>query len=147
MITSFFGEYRFLSNFYAVSIEFEGLDYPSAEHAYVASKTLDDDMRKQIAKIETPGKVKRFGIELNLRSDWSDDLKLIIMRKILEKKFRSDRIDPPLWEWLRATAPEELVEGNSWGDKFWGQCPVGVGKNHLGKLLTSIRDDVTMNFT
>lgn len=40
-ITSFKDKYRWLSNFWPAQIEFEGIKYPSVEHAYVASKTLD----------------------------------------------------------------------------------------------------------
>jgi predicted NAD-dependent protein-ADP-ribosyltransferase YbiA (DUF1768 family) len=34
-----------------------------------------------------------------------------------------------------------LIEGNTWGDRVWGQCPVGVGKNWLGEILMSIRGE------
>jgi len=40
-ITSFQGEYRFLSNFWPCHIVRDGLVYPSLEHAYAASKTDD----------------------------------------------------------------------------------------------------------
>jgi predicted NAD-dependent protein-ADP-ribosyltransferase YbiA (DUF1768 family) len=33
----------------------------------------------------------------------------------------------------------EIVEDNTWGDTFWGQCN-GMGQNQLGKLLMKIRD-------
>jgi predicted NAD-dependent protein-ADP-ribosyltransferase YbiA (DUF1768 family) len=41
------------------------------------------------------------------------------------------------------TKPFELIEGNTWGDKYWGQCPIGNGRNELGKILMAIRDDIT----
>src|SRR4051812_21328901 len=40
-IAEFQGEYRFLSNFWPATVEFEGIRYPTAEHAYQAAKTLD----------------------------------------------------------------------------------------------------------
>lgn len=58
------------------------------------------------------------------------------MRAILESKFS----DKQLYNLLLETKPRLLVEGNYWGDTFWGQCPVGVGENNLGKLLMEIRD-------
>jgi predicted NAD-dependent protein-ADP-ribosyltransferase YbiA (DUF1768 family) len=61
------------------------------------------------------------------------------MRIILENKFG----DYELRERLNSTKGCELIEGNTWGDKFWGQCPLGNGRNELGKLLMSIRDDIT----
>lgn len=145
MISSFTGKHSFLSNFYPCKIQFEDILYPSSEHAYVAAKTNDLSLRKEIAEVPTAGKVKRIGRKLELREDW-DTIKLITMHKILENKFDPSRTDIPLHVWLLETAPHELVEGNTWGDTYWGQCPVGNGQNNLGKLLMSIRDDVTKRF-
>jgi predicted NAD-dependent protein-ADP-ribosyltransferase YbiA (DUF1768 family) len=47
---------------------------------------------------------------------------------------------------LQETRPYELIEGNNWGDKFWGQSPLGTGRNELGKILMSVRDDITKLF-
>jgi len=38
MIDSFKGDFRFLSNFYPVNVDYEGIMYPTVEHAYVAAK-------------------------------------------------------------------------------------------------------------
>ena len=144
-ITSFTGKYYFLSNFYPCIINYEGIDYTSSEHAYVAAKTLDVDIKKYISNIKTPGQVKKFGISLQLREDW-EEVKVSEMRKILEIKFSPNRIDEPLLSMLEETAPSVLVEGNTWGDVFWGQCPIGNGKNMLGKLLMNLRDDISRKF-
>jgi ribA/ribD-fused uncharacterized protein len=144
-ITSFTGKYFFLSNFFPITVTYEGIQYPSSEHAYVAAKTLDIEVRKLIPEIPTAGKVKRFGREIQLRSDW-ESVKINEMRRILERKFSVYRSDMPMFAMLKATAPNELIEGNTWGDTFWGQCPVGSGKNMLGKLLMEIRDDISTNF-
>jgi hypothetical protein len=42
---------------------------------------------------------------------------------------------------LLLTGDEELIEGNFWGDVFWGVCN-GVGKNHLGKILMEVRSEL-----
>ena len=39
MINSFVGPCRFLSNFYPSEITYEGITYPTVEHAFQASKT------------------------------------------------------------------------------------------------------------
>lgn len=139
-IDSFTGEYRFLSNFYPIDVVYGDITFPSAEHAYVAAKTTDFVLKKEIAAIKHPGEVKRFGRQIDLRSDW-DTVKVHEMCKILEVKFS----DPVLWIKLQETAPAYLEEGNTWGDRFWGTCD-GIGQNHLGKLLMSIRDDITKRF-
>lgn len=133
-ITSFKDEYRFLSNFWPATVLFENILYPTVEHAYVAAKTLDRTTRLGIAAISTPGKVKRVGRSLELRPDW-ELVKLTVMEDLLELKF----MHADLRRMLQATAPRELIEGNTWGDTFWGVCD-GVGENHLGKLLTKTRD-------
>lgn len=140
-ITSFTGPNSFLSNFYLCDVVFEGKIYRSAEHAYVAAKTLDLEIRNSIANLQTPGQAKKFGSSIKLREGW-DNMKVYIMRDILESKFS----DYYLKERLNATKGCLLVEGNTWNDRFWGQCPIGNGKNMLGKLLMEIRDDITVRF-
>ena len=39
---------------------------------------------------------------------------------------------------------EELVEGNTWGDSYWGyDLEKNEGKNILGKLLMQVRKDLS----
>ena len=72
MIDSFSGEYRFLSNFYQAEVEFEGMMYPSTEHAYQAAKTLDLKSRAMFQG-GTAGQAKRLGQVIILRDDWTND--------------------------------------------------------------------------
>ncbi|WPJ54750.1 hypothetical protein RCIP0080_00060 [Klebsiella phage RCIP0080] len=136
IINSFKGQYSFLSNFYPVQVEIEGIVYPSVEHAYVAMKTMDIELRKQISLMETAGKVKRIGRTLNIRSDW-DHVKLPVMFGLLRLKFQK----PELKLLLISTGDSHLEEGNWWGDTFWGVCK-GVGENNLGKLLMRVRQEI-----
>ena len=133
-IHGFFGEYRFLSNFHKIDIEYNGKIYPTSEHAYQAAKTLDDDVSEQIRLCDTPSKSKALGMKVQLRSDW-EQVKPGIMEEILNIKFS----DPLLKKRLKNTAPGQLVEDNNWGDVYWGVCD-GIGENNLGKILMKIRD-------
>ena len=65
------------------------------------------------------------------------NLRIGMMRGVLICKFEQNK---DLMKKLLDTGTEDLVEGNNWRDTFWGQCPVGFGKNNLGKLLMEIRD-------
>ena len=134
-IVSFSDEYRWLSNFWPVYVEFDGVTYTSVEHAYVASKTTDLNMRKIVATTESPGKVKRIGRTLTLRSDW-DDVRIAFMTSLIDQKF--DYI--PLAQKLKATGDRPIIEGNTWGDTFWGQSPLGNGENNLGKIIMNKRE-------
>lgn len=133
VIDSFRGEYRFLSNFYSCPIIFEGDLYSSLEHAFQASKTLDSNERKVVRVAVKAGDAKRAGRKVTKRGDW-DDVRVGIMRELLYQKFN----DLQLRQRLINTGDAELVEGNNWGDVFWGVCR-GRGENWLGKLLMEIR--------
>lgn len=133
-ITSFTGKYRFLSNFYPSPIVFRGRIYVTVEHAYQAAKAQSEIDRARIAAAATPALAKKMGRKVDVVSGW-EGIKVDIMRECLEAKFQ----DPELLHWLIETHPSELIEGNTWGDEYWGVCR-GKGKNKLGKLLMEIRE-------
>jgi ribA/ribD-fused uncharacterized protein len=136
-IEGFFGEYRFLSNFHIAPIVWEGLTYPSTEHAYQAAKSLDVQERKRIAALATPKEARRAGQKIKLRPDW-DRVKLEIMTEITRLKYQH----PDLRERLLATGDSYLEETNWWRDRYWGTCE-GTGQNQLGKLLMRIRREIS----
>lgn len=137
-IDKFTGEYRFLSNFFTCLVSFGGESYRSVEHAYQAAKTLDAFERADIRRIPTPGKAKRAGRKVTLRVDWPD-IKVGIMTNLLRSKFGND--NEPLRAKLLDTGDAELIEGNNWGDRFWGVC-LGSGRNELGKALMRVREEL-----
>lgn len=136
MIDRFTGDYKFLSNFYPSPIQLGLFTYPTVEHAFHAAKTDDPTWIRKIREAQTPGQAKKLGHQLPLRSDW-DQVRLSIMQSLIYIKFT----DPELKAKLLATGEDELVEGNTWNDKFWGLCS-GVGQNHLGKILMKVRKDI-----
>ena len=142
-ITSFRGEYFFLSNFYPSKFVFQGFEWKTVEHAYQAMKRIDENFWKEMAYGDlTAGQAKRIGQKVELPEHWKES-KVYTMRSIVTQKFQQN---PDLMERLDRTKGFELIEGNTWGDTFWGQSPIGVGKNHLGKILMAIRDDITRTF-
>ena len=136
VIDSFRGEYGFLSNFHKCSVEFEGMTYPSVEHAFQAAKNPDPEYRSLIASVSSPVTAKRMGKKTQLRPDW-EEVKEGIMLELLKSKFS----DPALRDKLLATGDAELVEGNNHWDRYWGVCK-GEGLNKLGKLLMQVRNEL-----
>ena len=134
VIDSFDKEYAFLSNFYEAPVEWEGITYPSNEHAFQAAKVINPVKRLEIAAAATPGQAKRMGRSVNLRHDW-EQVKYNVMLDIVLAKFHQH---PDLAEALLDTGDAELIEGNWWNDTTWGVCN-GVGTNWLGKILMSVR--------
>jgi ribA/ribD-fused uncharacterized protein len=136
-ITSFSGDHAFLSNFYPAPAPYEGIVFPTSEHAFQAAKTLDMAERRRLANLATPAQAKRAGRRVVLRSDWQQ-VKIAIMTAIVRAKFQHN---PELAQKLAATADAELVEGNRHHDRFWGVCG-GVGQNWLGRILMQVRAEL-----
>jgi len=132
-ITEFKGEHRWLSNFYLVEVTLDGVTYPSVENAYQAAKSCED--RGVFVKC-SPSMAKRLGRGREAGTRFSED-KLLIMLQLLRDKFS----DPELRHLLITTGNAKIVEGNNWGDTFWGVCD-GRGSNHLGNLLMQVRSEI-----
>lgn len=137
-ITSFDGEFAFLSNFWPCTILYNGILYQSAEAAYQAAKCKMDKDRVPFSSM-SPSKAKRVGRTVDLRDDW-DEIKLQVMYDILRYKFH---IHTYLKDMLLKTGDAYLQEGNYWHDTFWGvDSHTGEGENHLGKILMRIRSEL-----
>jgi ribA/ribD-fused uncharacterized protein len=133
-ISSFQGEWFFLNNYFPAPVELDGMMYPSVEHAYQAAKTFDAEARIRIQATASPDDAKILGRASVHRADW-ESVKLDLMRKLVHEKFR----DKELRERLLRTGDALLIEGNDWGDTYWGRCN-GKGENHMGQILMEIRD-------
>lgn len=137
VIESFTGENRWLSNFWIHDTSRQ----LSVEHHYQAAKTTNLQDWLLIMSAETPGKAKRLGkpIErggaITVREDW-DSVKLILMEQFTREKFATNAT---LRQKLIDTQGHLLVEGNTWGDRYWGVCD-GAGENNLGKIIMKVRD-------
>lgn len=147
-IDDFRGRWFFLSNFYPCEITHRGIKYPTVEHYYVAMKIkgsvfiggvqfTEADAREYVSLLKTPAEAKKFGRIVEVRPDWNG-VKLVVMDWGLRLKYSPGT---PLAEMLLSTGEEELVEGNNWGDVFWGKVN-GKGENHLGKILMRIREEL-----
>lgn len=133
-ITEFRGPHRFLSNFYPTPVRYEGVVWATSEHAYQAAKLLPGDPLRMAMTRMSAGEAKRAGRRGVIRADWERE-KVRIMREIVRAKFAN----PAMRAMLLTTGTRELIEGNWWGDRFWGVCG-GTGQNMLGKILMEIRE-------
>jgi ribA/ribD-fused uncharacterized protein len=126
-ITAFSGPYAFLSNFFIEP------DKTHVEGEFQSAKCVD---LRQATKIITmnPRESKKAGQRVRIRPDW-ESVKVEVMRGLVCAKFVDH---DSLASLLVRTYPRQLVEGNTWGDKFWGVCD-GVGLNHLGVILMEVR--------
>jgi ribA/ribD-fused uncharacterized protein len=136
-INFFRGENAFLSNMSESSFKVGQETYPTVEHFFQAMKTTDSAQRAKILAAKTAGEAKKIGRTVTLRKNWTQ-IREEVMETALRAKFQQN---PELKKKLIDTGDVELIEGNTWGDTFWGQVN-GKGSNKLGKLLMKIRDEL-----
>ena len=137
-ICGFFGEYRFLSNFYETPVFYGGLTYQNSEAAFQAQKCIGEDEKRRFTALK-PSAAKVLGGQVELRRDW-ETVKVGIMEEVVRAKFtQNERLAVKLIN----TADRELIEGNVWGDVFWGvDMGTREGQNRLGKILMKVRDEL-----
>lgn len=156
MIDSFRGENFFLSNMYPLehTILTGITSAQSSEQAYQAAKFVDSATHQRVAWASA--KERGFGERLdgiaakNMAHELIDagepkipnwtEIKCEVMYEAVRRKFIAN---PGIRGLLIATGTEPLIEGNDWGDMFWGQdSETGEGENHLGLILEQVRADI-----
>lgn len=145
MITSFRGSHWFLSNFYPSPIIIDTTYFGTAEHLYQALKAQKQEDFIRISLAETAAIAKQIGRTVALRNNFEQQ-KLAIMTFVVRAKFYQNT---NLLKMLHDTEDEILIEGNIWGDTYWGSIKNGktwIGKNNLGKILMSVRDETNVFF-
>ncbi len=132
-VNEFQGEFRWLSNFWPAVVTLDGEQYASVEHAYQAAKwPAGTAERTAVLMTKTAADAKRLGkkapaMDANHKLAW--------MNNFLRQKFVPGSA---LARQLLATGNRQLLEGNAWGDTFWGVCK-SVGSNWMGRLLMDVR--------
>ena len=126
-----------LSNFYPCSVEFEGVTYPTAEHAYQIQKfPAGSEARERLMAQRSGSDVKSLADFLKawMRPDWDEKTKVEVMRQILESKFAQHPELRKVYENIRSL---KLIHESN-GDRFWGRSRKGVGKNVLGDMIADV---------
>lgn len=140
---------KWLSTFNKANpFEYEGLTYPTVEHAFHAQKVNDekkDEYQLLFTKDDVePSEAKKMGgkkyfTENNytLRDDWNQ-IKLQLMEDIT--KIYYDK-NPDMFEKLKETGDKLLIHTGFRIDDYWG-VKSGKGENNHGKILMKIRNDL-----
>lgn len=127
------------SNFSSFQVEWQGVLWPTSEHAYQAAKFDDQDIVEEIKNAKSAHEAYKLATVTykdRVRSDW-DTIKIDVMEEILRAKLAQH---PYVQKELARTDKKEIIE-DSPRDSFWGRGPDWKGKNHLGKLWMKIRDE------
>jgi len=164
-IKGFFGEYRWLSNFYPANCMYDGTKFFAVENAYQFAKleipkpNTEEAFKHYRTGLEvalmSAGEAKKWGSPesfekqgLKLRPDWKK-VNIDIMKALVWDKFyRSTK----LRRLLLKTGKRYLEETNMWHDNFWGVCMCRKchvitakeesfqGENHLGLIEMKVRE-------
>lgn len=135
------GKYAELHPWHPSPVLFERVLYPSLEHAYVAATAGDGaqaaDLRARLASAEsvTASKARSMGSPDTLDTK----RRLAAMRALLRDKMMRH---PRCKQLLLETVDARIYHDDDTADEFWG-VRSGVGSNHLGVLLESVRTEIS----
>ncbi len=152
VVSRFEDDHFWLSNFYEAPMHFpipildekKGLTFQTGEAAFQAAKihamkSVDKIDRLNyvvgVANAPTPSKAKYLGRSVDIDLDLWHSMRDEVMREVVFQKFLQH---PELRERLVSTDCSMLVEGNTWGDRYFGRCE-GKGYNKLGVILMECR--------
>lgn len=134
--------YGCFSNFSPHGIHLQGQYWPTVEHYYQAQKfcgTEDAPLIKVIHAASSPEMAASLGRSSTrkVRQDW-EQVKCSIMREAVLTKFLTYADIQAI---LLSTDDKAIVE-NSPTDYYWGCGLDRTGKNHLGQVLMSVREEI-----
>jgi ribA/ribD-fused uncharacterized protein len=131
-------EYGCFSNFASSPIHLKGKTWPTAEHYFQAHKFAEGEYQEAIRQAKSPMIAARLGRsrKQTLRPNW-ESIKEAVMREAIFAKFEQHE---DLRAILLGTGEALLVEHTA-NDSYWGDGGDGSGKNVLGQILMSVREE------
>jgi ribA/ribD-fused uncharacterized protein len=131
--------YACFSNFAKAPIRLKDKSWPTSEHYFQAQKFAGTKREEEICQAKSPMIAARLGRSRKhrLRPDW-ERVKDGIMREAVLAKFTQHG---DLRDILLGTGDALLVE-HTGNDSYWGDGGDGSGRNRLGEILMSVRDEL-----
>jgi ribA/ribD-fused uncharacterized protein len=133
------GDHGCFSNFSRHPVFLKGKRWPTSEHYFQAQKFAGTPREEEIRKAKTPAVAASMGRSRQhpLRRDW-ESVKDGIMREIVLAKFTQHA---DLRAILLGTGNAILIEHTT-NDSYWGDGGDGSGRNRLGQILMSVREEL-----
>ena len=133
------GSSNCFSNFSSYQVEWKGLVWKTSEHAYQASKFLDEKIKKEIFDSRSAYDSKMLSIKYKdkIRDGWYD-MRLPIMEEIIREKLAQH---PHIKKKLLQTENRPIIEASK-DDSFWGWGPNKTGQNNHGKIWMKLREEL-----
>ena len=132
-------EYGCFSNFSRHRVFLKGKSWPTSEHYFQAQKFAGTPREDEIGLAKTPALAAEMGRSRKhkLRRDW-EGAKDAIMHEVVLAKFSQHEDIRAI---LLGTGDAELVEHTT-NDSYWADGGDGSGKNMLGRILMSVREEL-----
>jgi ribA/ribD-fused uncharacterized protein len=133
------GEHGCFSNFSRHAVFLKGKRWPTSEHYFQAQKFSGTEHEEAVRRCKTPRAAADMGRsrKLPLRRDW-EAVKDQVMLEAVRAKFTQH---DDLRALLLGTGDAVLVEHTA-NDSYWGDGGDGSGRNRLGQILMSVRDEL-----
>lgn len=131
--------YGCFSNFAAYPIEVDGKVWPTSEHYFQAQKFAGTEFEEEIRQVRSPMIAARMGRGRRkpLRADWESVRDKVMRRAVLAKFTQHEELRGI----LLGTGDAMLVE-HTRNDSYWGDGGDGRGRNMLGQILVSVREEL-----
>ncbi len=132
-------EFGCFSNFSPHPIWLKKKTWPTSEHYFQAQKFAGTPDEEEVRKARSPMIAARMGRDRKrpLRKDW-ESVKDAIMRAAVVAKFAQHADIRAI---LLETGDAGIVEHTE-NDDYWGDGGDGSGKNRLGQILMSAREEL-----
>ena len=134
MIKSLTNEYKPLSNYFEAKFEFKGIKYRNVINAFVA-QFFENETQQRVIAGSIPSRAQTLLKSAPLKM--TEEEQLALMHDIIMEKVKAHK---EIKE-LLLNSEGEIINNVSWDDTFWGVMN-GEGKNHTGKILESIREEL-----
>jgi len=132
-------DYFCFSNFYRARIFLKGRQWPTTEHYFQAQKFAGTPREEEIRLAKTPRLAADLGRSRKhqLRPDWERVKDAVMREAVLAKFSQHDDLKQVLLDTRDAKIVERTVK-----DSYWGDGGDGSGRNMLGKILMSVRQEL-----
>lgn len=132
-------EYGSFSNFYAAPFVLDGRRWRTSEHYFQAQKFAGTPREEEIRQATSPAVAARMGRSRRhrLRPDWEKVKDAVMREAVLAKFSQHDELRAVLLD----TGSIILIEHTE-RDSYWGDGGDGSGRNRLGEILMSVREEL-----
>lgn len=133
-------EFYVFDNFSAFQVEYNGIIFPTSEHAYQSMQFIktSKEIFEKIKNSKSAHDAQKMAFENKDKADpeW-DKKKKEIMKSILRSKINQH---PYVLKKLLQTGDRKIIE-DSWRDPIWGWGEAKCGQNLLGQIWMELREE------